>query len=114
MGELFVDHITELHIDGCPIRGIEDFTVELDEVADEYIRDNRVVKFDENALSFTISCKWDRYLFWKVAGLWDWAFLNCPNRRVAHLMKYGRTARIRRKNFNRALNIMFGLSRKEK
>ena len=32
--------------------------------------------------------------------------LNCPNRKVAHLMIYGRTHRIRKKNFRRALKII--------
>lgn len=29
----------------------------------------------------------------------------CSNRRVAHLMKYGKTARVRKKNYRRALKI---------
>lgn len=37
---------------------------------------------------------------WETLGL-----LNCPNRRVAHLAFYGKTERIRLKNFRRAIRL---------
>ena len=33
------------------------------------------------------------------------AYERCSNRRVAHLMKYGKTARVRKKNYRRAIHI---------
>lgn len=41
-----------------------------------------------------------------ITGMYT-AILNCcPDRRVAHLAVYGKTARIRKKNFNRAIKIL--------
>lgn len=109
MGEKDTERTTIFHIDGHPINGIPDFECDSGEVAVEYFRENKIVKIDEGSWTCTVSCKFDRYLFWKIAGLWNWAFKYCPNRRVAHLMKHGKTERVRRKNFNRAVYIMCSL-----
>lgn len=34
---------------------------------------------------------------------WRWMATNAPNRRVAHLAKYGKTARVRKKNRKRIM-----------
>lgn len=35
----------------------------------------------------------------------EYLIKRCPNKRVIHLIKFGRTARIRKKNINRAARI---------
>lgn len=52
------------------------------------------------------SIKLDRMMFHKIIGSYDWIINKCPNRRVVHLIKYGKNKRVRNKNFNRALRSM--------
>lgn len=41
-----------------------------------------------------------------ITGMYQ-AYINCcPDRRVVHLALHGKTARIRKKNFNRAIKIL--------
>lgn len=42
----------------------------------------------------------------RVNEIYDTTYRTCPNRRVAHLMKYGKKARVRNKNFIRANKIL--------
>ena len=58
----------------------------------------------EGTLSFKM--KFNTETFYRLTGLYDWIYQNCPNRRIAHLMKYGKTHRVRDKNFRRALHII--------
>lgn len=57
-------------------------------------------------LSFTTECKIDRWLFNQLSGFYAMVVRYCPNRRVAHLAKYGKNDRVRHKNFNRAVKII--------
>lgn len=41
-----------------------------------------------------------------VIEVWDWVLEKCPNRRVKHLMTYGKNERIRRKNFKHAVRLI--------
>lgn len=41
-----------------------------------------------------------------ITGMYAAVINCCPDRRVAHLAVYGKTARIRKKNFNRAIKIL--------
>ena len=56
--------------------------------------------------SITIKVKVNRIALYKISGLWDWAIDYCPNRRVKHLMKYGKTKRVQLKNFKRAMRLI--------
>ena len=86
--------------------GISDYSFEEhEEAAREYCRSCWVVKrYAQNSLEFTMKIKRIPYL--KVLGLWDWAYENCPNGRVKHLMRYGKNDKIRHKNYQRALGII--------
>jgi hypothetical protein len=55
---------------------------------------------------FEINCHFNWYLYLKLIGMYDWTLNNCPNKRVVHLAKYGRTQRVRNKNFRRAMRIL--------
>jgi hypothetical protein len=41
-----------------------------------------------------------------IRWIYNSTYDDCPNRRVAHLMKYGKKARVRNKNFIRANKIL--------
>lgn len=54
------------------------------------------------------------WMFWfKVSGAWNHLKTTCPNRRVAHLMEYGKNDKIRRKNFRRACKMLSRAMTKE-
>ena len=87
---------------------IEPFECNVDEVCEEH-RDEIFTVIDMNSeftgeVTFTMIFNTEQ--FWKLTGLWDWVYQSCPNRRVRHLMKYGKTKRVREKNFKRALHIV--------
>lgn len=74
-----------------------DFTCEADEVMDYPL------KLD-NSFEFTATI--DKWTVYKLLGTWDFVISICPNRRVAHLIKYSKNERIKRKNFKRAIRII--------
>ena len=94
-----------IFIEGCPIYGIADFTCEMETIAKNYIANSSVITWT-SPCSCEFSVKWNKYLLYKSMGLWDWVADNCPNRRVAHLIEYGKTERVRNKNFKRGLHIL--------
>lgn len=59
---------------------------------------------DESTLTYKV--KFNERAFYKLTGLFYWVCNNCPNHKVAHLAKYGRTRKARKKNFKRALHII--------
>lgn len=59
-----------------------------------------------NDASISSECKVDRMMLYKICGVYNFVIKYCPNRRVAHLIKYGKNERVRIKNFNRALMIL--------
>ncbi len=91
------------YIDGKPLAGIESFECNIEEVYKEH-RDE-IFKIC-NADSFTVTVKMNVKALYKFIGLYDWVCNNCPNRKVAHLIKYGKTSRVQQKNFKRALRII--------
>jgi hypothetical protein len=76
-----------------------DFTCESDEVMDYPL--NLTDSFE-----FTTTCTLSEWAWYKLIGAWDFVISICPNRRVAHLCKYGKNERIKRKNFKRAIRII--------
>ena len=92
-----------LYIEGRPIAGIESFECDTEAVYHEH-RDE-IFKIC-NTDSFTFTVKMNVKAFYKFTGLYDWVCNNCPNRRVVHLIKYGKTSRVQQKNFKRALRII--------
>lgn len=97
-------NISSVTIDGCEFLGIEDFTSD-DDVLNDYIHDeaSRLIGSLSHG-EFTATVKLNRLTFYKLIGLWDWVMKYCPNRRLVHLMNYGKNPRTRDKNFCRALN----------
>lgn len=56
--------------------------------------------------SFEMVAKvWQDFLL-VITGMTEAIINCCPDRRVAHLALHGKTARIRKKNFNRAIKIL--------
>lgn len=57
----------------------------------------------------TILQRYDHYkltiIILKFGGIWYWAFENCPDRRVRHLMMYGKNNRVRYKNYLHAQRL---------
>lgn len=98
------ERITSISIDGCEIKGISDFSVESDKI-EEFAKDNMVMNWSGET-TMTATCKINRMAFYKFIGLWDWAIENCPNKRVVHLMRYGKNRKIKMKNFRRSLWII--------
>ena len=81
--------------------GLTDFELseEAKENAVQYIYDNLYIK---NPLTFTCTISTITYL--KLLGIWSWVLENCTDARIRHLMNYGRTKRVKLKNYQRALH----------
>lgn len=45
-------------------------------------------------------------LFLKLCGAWNVVVEACPNKRVRHLIKYGKNEKIIKKNFHRAIRLI--------
>ena len=100
-GELYIDDtVIEVKGNGC----IPDYTVEKDDI-DKIVRDNITISTSDS-MNFECTCNIDRFGFYKLIGLYDLVVNYCPNRRVVHLIKYGKTNRVRKKNFRRACIIL--------
>lgn len=98
-----------LYIDGKEFGQtiIEPFTCDIHHTCEEHrgeIFSFKEMITSESEISFKISFNVE--LFYKLTGLWDYVYNNCPNRRVVHLMNYGGTKRTRMKNFKRGLRII--------
>ena len=99
-GEIYIDdHVFKAC--GSVEMGIPDVTADLDEIKDD-VRTN--VFTNEAVLRGYI--KVPEFWAYKLTGLYNWIIDYCPNRRVVHLIKYGKTARVREKNFWRGLRIL--------
>ena len=98
------ERITGIEISGCDIKGISDFTADF-EVINEYIKENMVFSWNDCS-TMTVTCKINRMALYKFIGLYDWAIENCPNKRVVHLMRYGKNNKVKMKNFRRSLRIV--------
>ena len=95
----------EVYIDGVCIGTAKDIYIESfepdHEAVADYVRTLTPV-WDDYTLTFDI--KPIKYItMLKLIGLWKWVADNCPNKRIVHLMNYGKSARIRMKNYNRAI-----------
>lgn len=92
------------HVDGVEIHGIPDLDVNF-EPATEYIREN-ISLTQTDAMTFTAKCKINKWIIYKLIGLYSWVMDHCPNKRVVHLAQYAKKSKIRSKNFNRAIRII--------
>lgn len=62
--------------------------------------------FNPPSNSFECTAKVSKEFILAVTGLRNSILECCPNKRVVHLALNGRTRRIRKKNFNRAIKIL--------
>ena len=87
--------------------GIPDFECSTVDLRDEVHKNMRLSVDPSGSLSFTVRLRnyIDKIFCAKMLGLYQWVCDNCPNRKVIHLMKYGKNKRVKNKNFIRALNI---------
>ena len=58
------------------------------------------------AISFECMARITEETTMKIFGLWDAIVDCCPDRRVVHLMRYAKKAKVRRKNLHRAIKIL--------
>jgi hypothetical protein len=91
-----------IHIDGHELKGIPDFDANSGDVASALGQSSEIIAND----FLTAKIKVNRMLFVKLIGLYDWVIDYCPNRRVVHLIKHGKTKRVREKNFIRANKLL--------
>ena len=47
-------------------------------------------------------CDFENY----IVGVWYWVLKNCPDRRVKHLMMYGKNKRVQYKNYLHACRLI--------
>lgn len=96
-----------IYINGCETKGIETFEWTDDaNLAIDYVKDNcRWVRQPDTG-EFTLTCKINKIVFLKLIGIWDWAIKYCPNRKVKHLIKFGKNNRVKLKNFYRAMRLI--------
>lgn len=97
--------IPTLYIEGCEFKGIESFEANNDAYED-YVKKNMKPIWSDDMRSVSFNLKFNKYIFYKLIGLWDWAIESCPNKRVAHLIKNGKNEKVKNKNFNRAIRII--------
>lgn len=91
----------KLCIEGCGDKGIPMFECDVDTIIKDYI----LYSFNNDGVTATIQ-PLTKHKLWTLCGLYSWVLQYCPNNRVVHLAKYGRTKRIRNKNLNRAIKIL--------
>lgn len=84
--------------------GIPEFEID-DDLIKEYVRDNSVWSTN-NYPTLTFTCRVNFIELYKLIGLWDWVMRYCPNKRVVHLMKYGKNDKVKLKNCRRALRLI--------
>lgn len=71
----------------------------------EHIKENTRLVYNESG-ELTFKTKVNKINMFKIMGLWDWIRENCPNRRIKHLIKYGKNKRVRLKNLKRAVHLI--------
>lgn len=91
-----------LYFNGSEVKGITDFECSNEDYGKSFAKCCTII--NENTIE--VKCKVDFWSFIELIGLWDWVMKYCPNKRVVHLAKYGRTIRVRHKNFRRACRLL--------
>lgn len=81
--------------------------IEVETYADDSINTTAIIDvFDTPSNYFECVAKASKEFILAVTGLRNSILECCPNKRVVHLALNGRTRRIRKKNFNRAIKIL--------
>lgn len=95
------------YIDGQPVGNVVaryDFEDYREDVY-SYLMENISFQMTDSC-ELTAKIKLDKFLLFKVFGIWEWAYKLCPNRRVKYLMAHGKNRRVQYKNFKRALRLI--------
>lgn len=75
-------------------------------IPDEDDISTTIKSFGALEVAFEMMSKEVNELLLAITGMYQ-AYINCcPDKRVVHLAVHGKTARIRKKNFNRAIKIL--------
>lgn len=93
-------------------KGVPNFVPELNDLEEDTInnvpKDHVNLDLNSNAC---FTCKLDNsfseFDILRITGIYDWVIYNCPNRKVVHLIKYSRSYKVRKKNFKRAVRILY-------
>ncbi len=96
----------KVYIDGEYVGTAKDITItnfvpDRDAV-EAYVRKNIVMALDTNG-EFVGTCTIKKITMFKLSGLWYWVMYNCPNKKLVWLMKHGKNARVKMKNYRRAI-----------
>lgn len=95
-----------LYINGNEFKGITDFECTEEKFDESFKKSTRMIYGSPDEFTLTATCNFNWWSFMKLCGMWDWVMTYCPNKRVVHLAKYGRTTRVRHKNFRRACRLL--------
>lgn len=77
--------------------------------SDDFLLDihpNKMDKVEMHSASMSTTIRLTKWQMLMVTGMYKMVIDNCPDKKVVHLIKYGRKERIRHKNFNRAIKII--------
>lgn len=61
---------------------------------------------NQSEFTFEFVAKVQKDLWLKLLGVYDSVISTCPNKKVVHLVLYGKNKKIRKKNFHRAIKIL--------
>ena len=75
------------------------------EDTESYLKENMVLRMYDPC-ELTITSTVNRILLLKIGGIWYWVLENCPDRRVKHLMMYGKNERVQYKNYLHACRLI--------
>lgn len=78
--------------------------------ASKYVEKNTFLMSVDTPSSITMKMKVNKIASYKISGLWDWAIEYSPDRRMRHLIKYGKSKRVQLKNFKRTFKKIVGSS----
>lgn len=95
--------IGDMKIDNHDIPEIADFTYDDTEFQAD-LKMRAITVLDPLEGEFTCEFRVEKSVWAKLTGLWQWAYENCPNKRVRHLMQHGKNGRVQWKNFKRAIH----------
>lgn len=74
-----------------------------DDIVKDYVKKNFVWGYDGEIVG---TMRVSAIQLLKLIKIWSWVSENCHNPRVKHLMEYGKTSRVRLKNFRRGIHLI--------
>ena len=74
--------------------------------SDSYDIPECIPSIKQSEFTFELVAKVQKDLWLKLLGVYDSVISTCPNKKVVHLVLYGKNKKIRKKNFHRAIKIL--------